>query len=109
VTLICIGAVGVGVIQELAARRRKQAELNKLDREVADLVARATLGEEVEVIVADTGATSSSLAVPGERPSRPARPWNCAGVDGRAGAASGVTDPGPGSGPGVWRPDRRRP
>ena len=39
VTLICIGAVAVGVIQELAARRKKSAELSRLDAEVADLVA----------------------------------------------------------------------
>jgi hypothetical protein len=39
VTLICIGAVGIGVIQELAARRKKKASLSKLDREVANLVA----------------------------------------------------------------------
>lgn len=39
VTLICIGAVGIGIIQELAARRKKKAALSKLDTEVADLVA----------------------------------------------------------------------
>jgi hypothetical protein len=39
VTLICCGAVGIGVIQELAARRKKKTALSKLDREVADLVA----------------------------------------------------------------------
>jgi hypothetical protein len=39
VTLICIGAVGIGVLQELAARRKKKAALSKLDTEVADLVA----------------------------------------------------------------------
>ncbi len=38
-TLICIGAVAVGVIQELAARRKKKIEMSKIDREVADLVA----------------------------------------------------------------------
>jgi hypothetical protein len=39
VTLICIVAVGVGVVQELAARSKKKATLSKLDTEVADLVA----------------------------------------------------------------------
>ena len=39
VTLICIVAVGIGVIQELAARAKKRSALSKLDKEVADLVA----------------------------------------------------------------------
>jgi hypothetical protein len=39
VTLICIAAVGIGVVQELAVRRKKNAALSKLDREVSDLVA----------------------------------------------------------------------
>jgi hypothetical protein len=39
VTLICIVAVGIGVLQELAARARKRAALSKLDAEVSDLVA----------------------------------------------------------------------
>ena len=39
VTLICCGAVGIGVAQELAARRKKKLALSKLDREVTDLVA----------------------------------------------------------------------
>jgi hypothetical protein len=38
VTVICCGAVGVGVIQELAAKRKKRAAISKLDREVSDLV-----------------------------------------------------------------------
>jgi hypothetical protein len=38
VTLICCGAVGVGIIQELAAKRKKGAALSKLNREVSDLV-----------------------------------------------------------------------
>ena len=42
VTLICCVAVGIGVVQELAARRKKNAALSKLDREVADLVASFT-------------------------------------------------------------------
>ena len=39
VTLICIVAVAVGVLQELAARAKKRAALSKLDQEVSDLVA----------------------------------------------------------------------
>ena len=38
VVLICCGAVALGVLQELAARRKKRAELSRLDREVSDLV-----------------------------------------------------------------------
>jgi len=37
--LVACAAVVIGVVQELAARRRKAAGLSKLDREVADLVA----------------------------------------------------------------------
>jgi hypothetical protein len=39
VTLICLAAVGVGILQEVAARRKKRIALTKLDSEVADLVA----------------------------------------------------------------------
>jgi len=39
VTLICCAAVGIGVAQELVARRKKKLALSKLDREVNDLVA----------------------------------------------------------------------
>lgn len=39
VTLICCIAVALGVVQELAARRKARAEMARLDREVADLVA----------------------------------------------------------------------
>ncbi|HUP05403.1 MAG TPA: hypothetical protein VMU19_15500 [Bryobacteraceae bacterium] len=37
--LLCCAAVAYGVVQELAARRRKAHESSRLDREVADLVA----------------------------------------------------------------------
>ncbi len=37
--LICCGAVAFGIVQELAARRKKAAAMSKLDREVADLMA----------------------------------------------------------------------
>ena len=39
VVLICCIAVGIGALQEIAARRKKRVELSQLDREVADLVA----------------------------------------------------------------------
>ena len=39
VVLICGGALFVGIFQEIAARRRKRAQLSGLDREVTDLVA----------------------------------------------------------------------
>ena len=38
VTLICCAAVGIGILQELAQRRKKSASLSKLDTEVANLV-----------------------------------------------------------------------
>lgn len=39
VALICTVAVGIGVVQELAARRKKRAAMSTIDREVTDLVA----------------------------------------------------------------------
>jgi hypothetical protein len=39
VVLVCLVAVAIGIWQEVAARRKKAAEMSKLDREVADLVA----------------------------------------------------------------------
>jgi len=39
VVLICCAAVAFGVVQELAARRKKRASMSTLDREVSDLVA----------------------------------------------------------------------
>jgi hypothetical protein len=38
VVFICCAAVAVGVIQELAAKRKKASAMSKLDQEVADLV-----------------------------------------------------------------------
>ncbi len=38
VVVICCVAVAFGVVQELAARRKRKAALSGLDREVADLV-----------------------------------------------------------------------
>ena len=49
VTLICIAAVGIGVVQELAARARKKATLSKLDSEVADLVASYSDGHAFDI------------------------------------------------------------
>ena len=39
VTLICCAAVGIGILQELARKRKKSSVLSKLDSEVNDLVA----------------------------------------------------------------------
>jgi len=39
VTLICCIAVALGVLQELAAKRKKKAALSELDHEVSDLAA----------------------------------------------------------------------
>ena len=39
VTLICCAAVAFGVLQELAAKRKKRSALSRLDDEVSDLVA----------------------------------------------------------------------
>ncbi len=39
VTLICCVAVGIGVAQELAAKRKKKTALSRLDGEVANLAA----------------------------------------------------------------------
>jgi hypothetical protein len=38
VVLLCCVAVAIGVIQEIAAKRKKAATMNQIDREVADLV-----------------------------------------------------------------------
>ena len=37
-TLICFIAVGIGVVQEVAARSRKKVAMSKLDSEVAHLI-----------------------------------------------------------------------
>jgi hypothetical protein len=49
VTLICIVAVGIGIVQELAARARKRAALSRLDSEVADLVASYSDGHAFDI------------------------------------------------------------
>jgi hypothetical protein len=38
VVLICCAAVALGVLQELAARRRKRASAAQLDRELTELI-----------------------------------------------------------------------
>jgi len=60
VTVTCILAVGVGVVQELAARARKRAELSKLNQEVSDLAAAFSRGHAFDspslgVTMADGG------------------------------------------------------
>lgn len=39
VVLICCFAVGIGVFQEVMAKRKKAGAMSKIDREVSDLVA----------------------------------------------------------------------
>jgi hypothetical protein len=39
VTLICCGAVAFGILQELAAKRKKHVALSRMDAEVSDLMA----------------------------------------------------------------------
>ena len=39
VVLICCVAVAIGVVQEIAAKRRKATAMSSIDREVSDLVA----------------------------------------------------------------------
>ena len=41
VVLICCAAVAAGIVQELAAKRRRKVALNALDREVSDLLGSA--------------------------------------------------------------------
>ena len=49
VVLICFAAVGFGVLQELAARRKKRAALSAFDRELADLGATYVGGHAFNV------------------------------------------------------------
>ena len=49
VVLICCGAVAIGVLQELNAKRKKRAELANLDRELRDLVAGFQDGHAFQV------------------------------------------------------------
>ena len=65
VVLICCIAVGIGVLQEVAARRKKRAKLSQLDREVADLVASFQDGH--------APARPSAVYPPSEWPAIPMR------------------------------------
>lgn len=49
VVLICAIAVGIGILQEVAAKRRKRLEMARLDREVSDLVASYGDGHAFDV------------------------------------------------------------
>jgi hypothetical protein len=49
VVLICAIAVGIGILQEVAAKRRKRLEMARLDKEVADLVASYGDGHAFDV------------------------------------------------------------
>jgi len=49
VTLICCIAVGIGILQELAAKRKKHAAMSALDHEVADLVSSFSDGHAFHV------------------------------------------------------------
>jgi hypothetical protein len=60
VVLICCAAVAIGVLQEIAAKRKKAHALSQLDREVSDLVASFQDGHafqlpELGVTMADGG------------------------------------------------------
>jgi hypothetical protein len=60
VVLICCIAVAIGVLQEVAAKRRKAVAASKIDREVSDLVASFQDGHvfhlpELGVTMADGG------------------------------------------------------
>ena len=60
VTLICLVAVAIGVVQELAARAKKRSALSRLDQEVSDLVASFSDGHAFDspslgVTMADGG------------------------------------------------------
>jgi len=45
VTLICLIAVGIGVLQELAAKRKQRAAMANIDLEVARLISSFDEGE----------------------------------------------------------------
>ena len=62
VTLACTVAIGIGVVQELAARRKKRAALSSLDREVSDLF--ATFGDGHAFNVPNLGVTMADGGEP---------------------------------------------
>ena len=49
IVLICCVAVGIGVLQEVAARHKKRATATGLDREVSDLAATYLGGHAFQV------------------------------------------------------------
>jgi hypothetical protein len=60
VVLICVGAVVIGVLQELNARRKLRAQMKGIDRELRDLVSAYRDGHASDVpglglILADGG------------------------------------------------------
>jgi len=60
VVLICCVAVAIGVVQEIAAKRKKASALSQIDREVSDLVASFQDGHafhlpELGITMADGG------------------------------------------------------
>jgi len=55
VTLVCCIALGIGILQELAARRKRNASHATLDREVSDLV--ASFGDGHAFHIPSLGAT----------------------------------------------------
>jgi hypothetical protein len=69
VVLICCAAVGVGIVQELAVRRRKRAAMAAMDQAVSDLVAgfdaHAFEVPQLGLTMADGG---TPVANPAERP-----------------------------------------
>jgi len=69
VVLICCAAVGVGIVQELAARRRRHASMAAMDQAVSDLVAgfdgHAFQVPQLGLTMADGG---TPVANPAEKP-----------------------------------------
>jgi len=60
VVLICCVAVAIGVVQEIAAKRKKASAMSQIDREVSDLVASFQDGHafhlpELGITMADGG------------------------------------------------------
>ncbi len=72
VVLICCVAVAIGVIQELAAKRKKANVLSHIDRDVADLVASFQDGHafhlpQLGVTMADGGEPLANSPEPREK------------------------------------------
>ena len=67
VVLVCCIAVGIGIVQEVAARRKKARASSQLDREVNDLVAAFRDGHafhvpSLGVTMADGGEPIEKIA-----------------------------------------------